>query len=138
MNVKSKEIWKVYQRDTRKSFNLEKLRPTYVVVSWLETFLLLISKMHQSLQNWQKAWIRGQKTGVLFKNIEGAYKFDLESVLRITKYIRNDGKNIRKFKILLNLVFMSWLESYQNLLCWYPTQLVLTLLSKCQNQVGDF
>ena len=86
MNVKSKEIWKVYQRDTRKSFNLEKLRPTYVVVSWLETFLLLISKMHQSLQNWQKAWIRGQKTGVLFKNIEGAYKFDLESVFRITKY----------------------------------------------------
>ena len=45
----------------RKSFNLEKLRPTYVVVSWLETFLLLLSKMHQSLQNWQKTWIRGQK-----------------------------------------------------------------------------
>ena len=49
----------------------------------------------------------GAKTGVLFKTIEGAYKFDLESVFRITKYIRNDGKNMGKFNLLLNLVFMS-------------------------------
>ena len=38
----------------------------------------------------------GAKTGVLFKTIEGAYKFVLESDFRITKYTRNDERNIGK------------------------------------------
>ena len=53
----------------------------------------------------------GAKTGVLFKTIEGVYKFDLESVFRLTKYVHMvRWKKIRAIQFIIEFSFceLTW------------------------------
>ena len=78
---------KIYQRDKKKD-SLEKLQPTYVVVSWLKTFFTLLKNASALLAKLAKIAISEQKT-ILHEAYWKSSIFDLDFASWYYKKLEN-------------------------------------------------